>query len=233
MHLSLRALLDGTVRVEDDDLRVSDAWIDASAMTLRYVGLDVGGWLDRHVALVSAERLSWAEGWRADLSREQVEADEARLKEGGGGLIDIAALPPVITGPFGHTFSPMLIGAALRAEAEAEMPPHRPAEETGGTEAPRDEARALDRAADWIGAAVAPRDGPADLELSDLLIDPEDRRITHLVIEAAGRPRAVPAASVDRRSGPEAPVSLALSVAEIEACPEMVTPREAARRDPR
>ena len=35
---SLRGLLGGTVRVEDDDLPVAGAWIDPGAMALRYVG---------------------------------------------------------------------------------------------------------------------------------------------------------------------------------------------------
>ena len=132
---SLRALIEGTVRVEGDDLSVSDAWIDRHAMALRYVGLDVGGWLDRHVALVSAERLTWSRdagarglgGWRADLTREEIEGDEARLEEGGG-WIDLASLPAVVTGPFGFTVSPLLIGAGLLSEAEDERPPHPPGE---------------------------------------------------------------------------------------------------------
>ena len=136
-HTSLRALLDGAVRVEDDELAVSDAWIDAREMALRYVGLDVGGWLDRHVALVPADRLRWSRedgvlgGWRAEVTRAEVEGEEARLTEGSG-PIDLAALPPVVTGPFGYTISPLLIGAGLMAEADDGAPPRPPGEDRAG-----------------------------------------------------------------------------------------------------
>ncbi len=236
---SLRALLDGTVRVEGDDLPVSDAWIDRHAMALRYVGLDVGGWLDRHVALVSAERLAWsrdaggAGGWRADLGRAEIEADEARLQEGRG-WIDIAALPPVITGPFGFTVSPMLIGAGLLSEAEEERPPHPPGGGEGEEASGR--TRALDRAGDWLDAPVKPRPdgvGPkgeaeARLSIADLLIDPADLSVTHAVIEVGGRPRAVPLLRLDPRPEDGEPVPLDLTLAEIEAMPEVVAPS----RDP-
>lgn len=228
-HLSLRALLDGTVRVEGDDLPVSDAWIDPDAMALRYVGIDVGGWLDRHTALVSAGRLRWSDGWRADVTREEIEGQDARLEEGGG-PVDIRGLPPVVTGPFGYTISPLLIGAGLMAGSEDEMPP-RPPGDAEAADAPRDRARALDRAGDWLGTAVTARGGVGDMSVSDLLIEPSERRITHLVIEAAGHPRAVPAERLGYRATPDAPLTLELTRAEIEAAPEMVSPREAARRD--
>ena len=218
---SLRALMGGTVRVEDSDLSVSDAWIDPDAMALRYVGLDVGGWLDRHVALVSARRLAWSEdGWRSDLSRDEIEGDEARLEEDGG-LIDIASLPPVITGPFGFTVSPMLIGAGMLAEAEDERPPHPP-----DASDERDRTDALDRAGDWLDAPVAPRGDEEDvgLTIADLLIDPANLRITHAVIEIGARARAVPLARMEARSGRTGPVPLDLTPAEIEAMPEVVRP---------
>ena len=238
-HNSLRALLDGAVRVEDDELAVSDAWIDPREMALRYVGLDVGGWLDRHVALVSADRLRWSReegvlgGWRAEVTRAEVEAEEARLTEGSG-PIDLAALPPVVTGPFGYTISPLLIGAGLMAEADDGAPPRPPGEDRAGDEdAPRAQARALDRAGDWIGAPIAARHdvagrgAEAGPVVADLLIDPDDLRITHAVVEAGGARRAVPVEHLGPREGTEAPVPLALTRAEIEAMPEIAPPGEA------
>ena len=239
---SLRALLDGTIRVETDDLAVSDAWIDPDAMAVRYVGLDVGGWLDRHVALVAASRLAWVDeglgpGWRAAVTRAEIEGDEARLSDGGG-LIDVAALPPVLTGPFGHTVSPALIRAGLMAEAQEERTPLPPGEEEAGEDedgAPRDEARALDRAADWLGLTVAARHdviaqrADAGPRVEDLLLDPDDLRITHAVVEADGRGRAVPVAHLGARPRDDGALPLALTRAEIDALPEVVTLREAAR----
>ena len=241
MRNSLRGLLAGTVRVEDRDLPVSDAWIDPEGMALRYVGLDLGGWLGRHVALVSARRLAWVDdglvgSWRAEVTREEIEGDEARLEEGGG-TIDIRALPPVLTGPFGYTISPMLIGAGLMAEAEEGAPPRAPAdEEEGGEVAPRDRARALDRAGDWLDRPVAARHdvagraGEAGPRIADMLIDPGEMRLTHVVIDADGGARAVPAAHLGVRPEDGGPVPLALTRAEIAAMPDVVGPREAADR---
>ena len=241
-HNSLRALLGGTVRVEGEALSVSGAWIDPEEWRLRYVGLDVGGWLDRHVALVPAERLAWAPaepgdhgaddrsvgGWRADVARAEVEADEARLAASTGPF-DLAALPPILTGPFGNTISPLLMIGGYLAESEDEAPPRPP----GGPEpdAPRDRVRALSRAGEWLDAPIAARhdvagrgaeDGPA---IDDLLIDPETLRVTHAVIEAGGRPRAVPVAHLRAPAEGERAVPVALTRAEIEAMPEVVGPR--------
>ena len=235
---SLRGLLAGTVRVQDDDLPVAGAWIDADAMALRYVGLDVGGWLDRHVALVSAERLAWSEegltpGWRAEITRAEIEGDDARLE--GGGTIDIGALPPVLTGPFGHTISPMLIGAGLMSETREEMPPRAPGPD-GARDAPRDRARALDRAEDWLDLPAAARHdvlahgSDAGPRVADLLIDPRDGRLTHAVIEADGRGRAVPVDHLGARPEDGGALPLSVTRAEIDAMPEIVTPREAAAR---
>lgn len=250
MHNSLRALMAGTVRVEGEELPVAGAWLDMDARdlgarALRYVGLDVGGWLDRHVALVPADRLSWEEpppgegapGWRAAVAREEIEAPEARLDGAGeGGPLDLSALPPVITGPFGYTISPLMMGAGLMAEAEDERPPAPPgaggdAGDDVGEGTPREEARALARAEDWIGAGLDLR-GPlaTDLVIEDLLIEAraaEARgpRVTHIVVDAGGAARAVPVAHVGRRGAADAAVPVDLLPAEIEAAPEIVAPR--------
>lgn len=236
-HNSLRALMGGTVRVEEDDLSVSEAWLDPGEWRLRYVGLDVGGWLDRHVALVPAERLSRTRdpaerGWRADVTRAEVEADEARLAESTGPF-DLAALPPVFTGPFGNTISPLLMVGGYLAESADEAPPRPPGEEEA--DAPRDQVRALSRAGEWLGRPIAARhdvvgrsaeDGP---RIGDLLIDPESLRITHAVIEAGGAPRAVAVAHLRAPKAGEDAVPVSLTRAEIEAMPEVVGPDAAAR----
>lgn len=238
MHNSLRALLGGTVLVEGDAMPVAGAWLDTRSSdrgrwVVRHVGLDVGGWLDSHVALVPAERLSWSEevgGWSAGITRDEVEAPDARLDDQGeGGAIDLSALPPVVTGPFGHTISPLLIGAGLMAEAEEERPPRPPGAQDDEDAAPRDEARTLDRARDWLGASLELR-GPlrTSLTVEDLLVEAHGLRLTHLVVSAAGAARAVPIAHVGRltRSGhdgdPLVPVDLL--PAEVEAAPEIVAP---------
>ena len=228
-HLSLRSLIEGTAMVGTDRLPVAGAWIDGER--LRFVGLDVGGWRDSHVALVPAERMTWDGGWRADLSREEVEAEEARLTEDAGPL-DLASLPAVVTGPFGYTVSPLMIAAGLMAETREEAPPRPPVE--GDPEpAMRDEARALPRVADRLGLPVAARHdvigrgSEAGPTVEDLLIDPEDgHALSHAVIEAGDARRAVPMSYLGEVDEDGA-LPLALTLAELDTMPVVATPAEA------
>lgn len=229
-HLSLRSLLDGTVRVEAEHLPVAGAWIDGDR--LRLVGLDVEGWLGGHVALVPADRLTWDGGWLARVTREEVEAEESRLGEPFGAL-DLASLPPILTGPFGHTVSPLMIAAGMMAEGEDEAPP-RPPGAADEAETPRSEARSLPRAGDWLGLPIAARHdvigrgAEAGPEVADLLIDAETFALTHLVVDTPAGRRAVP---MEHAGEPrDGTVALALTRAEIDAMPEIATPAEM-RRD--
>jgi hypothetical protein len=228
-HLSLRSLIEGTALVGPDRLPVAGAWIDEER--LRYVGLDVGGWRDSHVALVPAERMVWDGGWRAEVTREEVEADEARLTEEAGPL-DLASLPPVVTGPFGYTISPLLIAAGLMAEGREEAPPHPPGSPEGA-ETPRAEARRLPRVSDRLGLPVAARHdvigrgSEAGPEVADLLIDPDGHLLSHVVIDTGEAWRAVPLHHLGEVE--DGVVPLALTRDELDAMPEVVTPAEARR----
>lgn len=227
-HLSLRSLIEGTALLGTDHLEVAGAWIDGER--LRFVGLDVGGWLDSHVALVPAERMRWDGGWRAEATREEVEADEARLREASGPL-DLAALPPVVTGPFGYTISPLMIAAGLMSETREEAPPAPPSGDE--PETPRERAGSLPRVSDWLGLPVAARydvlgrgseAGPA---IADLLIEPPTHALSHAVVEVEGVRRAVPMAHLGEIE--DGTVPLALTRAELDAMPEVATPAEARR----
>lgn len=230
-HLSLRSLIEGTALVGTDHLDVAGAWIDDER--LRYVGLDVGGWTASHVALVPAERMTWDGGWRAEVTREEVEADEARLRPDSGPL-DLARLPPVLTGPFGYTISPLMIAAGLMAEGRDEAPP-RPPSEGAAAETPREEARSLPRVGDRLGLPVAARHdvigrgSEAGPEIVDLLIDPDGHALSHAVIDVGGTWRAVPMEYLGEVG--EGVVPLALTRAELDVLPEVVSPAEARRAE--
>lgn len=229
-HLSLRSLIEGTVLLETDHLDVAGAWIDEER--LRFVGLDLGGWMDTHVALVPAERMGWDGGWRAEVTREEVEADEARLTEPSGPL-DLAALPPVLTGPFGYTVSPLMIAAGLMADTADEAPPRPPGADDEAETSPRAQARSLARVRDRLGLPVAARHdvigrgSEAGPEIADLLIDPDGFTLSHVVIAAGDALRAVPLQYLEEIE--EGAASLALTRAELDAMPEIATPAEARR----
>ena len=165
MRHALNDIIGSHVEADGERLDVTEAWIDPVGGRLRYVGLDVGGWLSHRTALLSTGLLTWDEGWRADATRAEIEA--AEIDHEGG--FDIGDLPPLITGPFGNTFSPMLMAAGLRAEAEEEAPPHPPAAEEPAVGAD-DLTRQLDRWSTVRGTPVFARDGEIG-PLIDLIYD--------------------------------------------------------------
>ena len=165
MRHALSEIVGSTVEADGGRLDVTEAWIDPVGGRLRYVGVDVGGWLSHRTALLSTGLLSWDEGWQADATREEIEAAELDHERG----FDLADLPPLITGPFGNTFSPLLIAAGLRAGAEEAAPPHPP-EGDGPAVHADDLTRSLDRWSALRGTPVFARDGEIG-PLIDLIYD--------------------------------------------------------------
>ena len=174
MRHSLTDIIGHRVEAGGERLAVEEAWIDPVGGRLRYLGLDVGGWLSHRTALLSTGHLSWDEGWHADVTRAEIEAAEVDPERG----FDIGDLPPLITGPFGNTFSPLLIAAGLRAEAAEEM---TPAPEGPALDA-ADMTRRLDRWSALRGIPVFARDGEIgpldDLIYDDRMWDPEAMVVT-------------------------------------------------------
>ena len=166
MRHALNDIIGSQVVADGEPHDVTEAWIDPVGGRLRYVGLDVGGWLSHRTSLLSTGLLTWDEGWRADATRAEIEAAEIGHHEG----FDLGDLPPLITGPFGNTFSPLLIAAGLRAGAEDAAPPHPPAEEDGAALDPEDRTRSLERWRALRGTPVFARDGEIG-PLIDLIYD--------------------------------------------------------------
>ena len=171
MRHALSDIIGSHVTADGERHAVTEAWIDPVGERLRYVGLDVGGWLSHRTALLSSGLLSWDDGWHADATREEIEAAELDHERG----FDLADLPPLITGPFGNTFSPLLIAAGLQAEAEEEAPPRPPAAD-GPALDPEDLTRRLERWSALRGTPVFARDGEIgpliDLIYDDRMWDP-------------------------------------------------------------
>ena len=177
MTRRLTELLDLSVRVGDEDLPVRAVFHDLHTLRLRQVAVDAGSWLSRREVLVSVERLDRPgdEDWPSTLTAHQIEnAPEWDHTETG------VSLPPLVTGPFGYTFSPMLMAAGLASSTDRGMPDAP--EDTPNDVVGRDGGRlaGLERSSDLLGRdAFGPggRIGP----VTDLIFD-DDLTITALIV---------------------------------------------------
>ena len=148
MTHSLITLLKLKARVGEDRFPVRALFHGSDDRTLKNVAIDTGGWLDRHEILVAIERFGAPgdDDWPLEMTGDELEA--APVWEGGQ---DHGwALPPVVVGPLGYTFSPVMMAAGLHASADQSFPapPEGRADlvsESGGRLA------GLERCSDWLG----------------------------------------------------------------------------------
>lgn len=229
MHHRLSAMLEGTVRLGDEELDVVDAWLEPDDARLRYVALDVGGWLRERSALLAAGALVPREGrWTTAVTREEVET--AHTQPEGGFRLDMASLPAILTGPFGNTVSPMMIAAGLRAEAAEEAPPVRPGDRERAP-SPEEDAPAVDAEAltrrlvrweAWRDAPVFARDGEVG-PLTDLILDDVDWRPARAVVMTRFGPVGLPWSLLRRRVPGSGHLVMALDVDRVIDAPDGLT----------
>ena len=227
MHHRLSAMLEGTVRLGEEELDVLDAWLEPDDARLRYVALDVGNWLRERSALLAAGAMVPRDGrWTTAVTREEVEAAQGEPE--GGFRLDMASLPAILTGPFGNTISPMMIAAGLRAEAVEEAAPARPGDRTAAVDddAPAVDAETLTRQLvrweEWRGAPVFARDGEVG-PLTDLILDDVDWRPARAVVAAARGPVALPWSLLRRRVAGSGHLVMALDAGHVASAPDGLT----------
>ena len=200
---------------------VTEIWFDDESWRLRYLGVDVGGWFSSRTAIVEAGRLRHEGGaWHLDLTKDELEAAPTSEERDGGHVFDIASLPPVLTGPFGNTVSPMLIHAGLLAEAEDEMPPRDPNADRPLESPVQRDLRRLEPFGEWLGAAVFGPDGEIG-PLSDLLFEPSAQAISALVAMTSDGPRAIPLGQMRRRAASGGHIVVVPDMARVGASPEI------------
>lgn len=224
MHHRLSAILGETVRLEDDEFDVADAWLDPENAQLRYVTLDLGGWFSDCSALLAAGALTPRDGrWTCALSRADVEGAQHHAE--GGGMLDMASLPTIITGPFGYTVSPLLIAAGLRSEAADEAPPRRPSDgeesapPTGPAMTEEAMTRRLVRWSEWKDAPVFGRDGEIG-PLTDIMFDDLDWRPVRAVVQSDRGAVGLPWALVRRRVPEGGHIVMAVDARAVASAPD-------------
>ena len=163
MPYTLRGLLDLQARADGASFSVTELFHRSGTYRLSYAALDAGGWINRHEVLVSLDRFESPrqEEWPVTMDRESVE-QAPRWEHAPS---EASALPPIVVGPFGSTFSPLLLDAQLREMAEgAEAPTRVPGDDKGRI-------REMDRASLWLGREAFGPDGRLgtikDIRVSD------------------------------------------------------------------
>ena len=183
MFDSARDLLKYTVKAEDMSADVEDIFLDTQDLKLRHVVVDIGPWFSSKTAVVSADRFKAPDTdhreWPADLTKAEAEAAPGveALPENGHedpSLPFYSSWPPVIVGPAGGTISPYLMQAQV-----AERLKDR---DEGDEETRVGDLGRLRSVSSLLGLPVFGDEGEL-AKLVDLLIDPEDKTVHHLVID--------------------------------------------------
>lgn len=185
---SFNSVLDHRVETDGGKAKLREAFFDPAGGAIRYVAVDVGGWLDTTEIIVEADRLAPPrdEGhpWTLRLSEAEL-AEAPRWHEGmAHDQVDLTHWPPILIGPFGSTYSPLMLYEQMLYEErgkEAETP-----EPSDGDAL----VRPLQEVHEWLGLPAFGPEGEIG-KVSDLLFDPRRRRIMSFVIEPASGDDAV------------------------------------------
>jgi len=116
----LTQLLDLDALAGDDRFPIRALFHDADSRRLQMAAIDIGGWLDRREVLVSLDRFGAPgdDAWPVSMTRDELH-DAPEWTDDSAAA---SALPPLIVGPFGYTFSPMLMAAGMATSADRTVP---------------------------------------------------------------------------------------------------------------
>lgn len=156
MTHKLTHLLSLKAAAGDERLPVRALFHDAETRRLARVALDAGGWFDRREVLVAIDRFGppSEETWPLSMTSEEIADAPEWQGDRDAGL----SLPPLVIGPLGYTFSPMMMAAGMSVSADRQMPkgPEGASDlvaDSGGT------LEGLERSGDWIGKEAFAEDG--------------------------------------------------------------------------
>lgn len=189
MLTSYTDLMNYHARLGEDAFDIIDLLFNAADGALKYLVVDTGAWLETQQTLVAASLIGAIDVEDAEvaLRASREEFDQAPRWQGSDeALIPLlAALPPLVVGPFGSTYAPLAMAAELGPQSAAKDTD--PRAQTAFDQ--------FEMARGWLGSEMFGRDGPLGT-LGDLLLDAEAGRVTHLVVSSddvqPGKMLAVP-----------------------------------------
>lgn len=184
MLQSLTDLMERRLHVADRKVRADEAFFDPTDRRLRYLAVDIGGWFDIREVIVSADLLipPEAEGdrWSLRLDEATLEAAPRWGAHGMDAPMDLTGWPPIIVGPFGGTYAPMLLYEQMVAERDGAAGDVPPEEGSGDALVYR-----LERATEWLGMPAFGTDGELG-RVEDILFDDETLALSRLVLGSGG-----------------------------------------------
>ncbi len=180
MLTSFNDLITYSARLEDQRFAVTDILFDARDGALKYLVVDTGAWFESQQTLVAAALIGRVDVENAEIvltaSRDEFERAPRWEGEHEPLIPMLSALPPLVVGPFGSTYAPL----ALTAEWSA-LSDERTEDDVDSDPRAEKAVDLFETAHNWLDSAVFGRDGELG-SLDDLLVDPDTRKITHLVI---------------------------------------------------
>jgi hypothetical protein len=221
MLQSLTDLMERRLHVADRKIRADEVFFDPRDRRLRYLAVDIGGWFDIKEVIVAADLLvAPAEGrdhWSLRLDEAALEAAPRWGERGMDAPVDLTAWPPIIVGPFGGTYAPMLLYEQVVAQGRDAGQSEPPEEGSGDALVYR-----LERATEWLGTLAFGTDGELG-RVEDILFDEATLTLARLVLGSGGlfshRAGAVPVSAVRHMARQGTHLVLDISTAEVEQPP--------------
>ena len=180
---SLNDLMQSRLHVADRKVRADEAFFDPKDRRLRYLAVNIGGWFEIDEVIVSADLLVPPDAQRDHWS---LTVDEAALgaapRWGEHGLqepADLTGWPPIIVGPFGGTYAPMLLYEQMVARSP-ESAPTAPSDGRGDEMVYR-----MERATEWLGIPAFGTDGELG-RVEDMLFEDQTLELEWLVLGRGG-----------------------------------------------
>lgn len=162
----------------EEHLPVRALFHQAETRRLARVALDAGGWFDRREVLVAIDRFGAPsdDTWPLAMSAEEIAGAPDWTDDRDPAL----SLPPLVIGPMGYTFSPLMMAAGMSVYADRQTP-HGPEGKADLVADSGGRLRGLERSGDWIGKEAFGQDGflgrvqdaifDADLTLSAVILE--------------------------------------------------------------
>ncbi|WP_375257324.1 hypothetical protein [Citreimonas sp.] len=177
MLQSFQDLMNRSLSTDGGKAKLREAFFDPGSGLVRYLAVEIGGWLDTTEVLVEADRLAppqeEGQAWTLRIAEADLEA-APRWHEGmAEDRVDLRAWPPVLVGPFGSTYSPLLMFEQMIAEQrEHELPPAPDGDKL---------VRPLEEIGSWMGLPAFCTDGEIGT-VADLLFETGTHRVVSVAI---------------------------------------------------
>jgi hypothetical protein len=183
---SLKDIMHSRLHVGDRKVTADEVFFDSVERRLRYLAVDIGGWFSVHEVIVSAALLDApgeTGGWGLRIDEPALEAAPRWHDRMADEAVDLTGWPPIIVGPFGGTYAPMLMYEQLVARGRAgadQAESKSPTEGSGEAMVYR-----LERVTEWLGLLAFGRDGELG-RIDDMLFDEATLGIERLVLGSGG-----------------------------------------------